>query len=134
MNYSDTHTVKKSSSTSFLHVSRHNSDAHNVAGSTRKDRGLPKLPQEYLEVTVSGAKGVHPTQCVLISHSFPTSPLSSILFHHHLTGDYNRYRTESKQGTNDRALSIMTTDNLEKLHAEGWPVQPGEREKKGGER
>ena len=41
-------------------------------------------------------------------------------------GDYNDYRTKHKQSTNDRALSLITTEILEQLNTEGWPIKPGD--------
>ena len=42
------------------------------------------------------------------------------------TGDYNHYRTTGMKGTNDRALSIITTDVMAKLESEGWPLTDGD--------
>lgn len=41
-------------------------------------------------------------------------------------GDYNHYRSTTLKGTNDRALSLLTTDVLGALNAEGWPAEPGD--------
>jgi len=41
-------------------------------------------------------------------------------------GDYNQYRATALKNTPDRALSVMTTDVLESLMAEGWPLQEGD--------
>ena len=41
-------------------------------------------------------------------------------------GDYNDYRTKHKKSTNDRAVSIMTTQLIETFNEEGWPVQSGD--------
>lgn len=41
-------------------------------------------------------------------------------------GDYNEYRTKHKQSTNDRALSIMTTQLINDFNDEGWPILAGD--------
>ena len=40
--------------------------------------------------------------------------------------DFNHYRTTQLGGTPDRAVSILTTDVLAQLRAEGWPVGVGD--------
>mmetsp|Transcript_9904 Transcript_9904/g.15485 ORF Transcript_9904/g.15485 Transcript_9904/m.15485 type:complete len:163 (-) Transcript_9904:334-822(-) len=41
-------------------------------------------------------------------------------------GDYNQFRTETLKGEPKRAISILTTDVLQALNSEGWPVQQGD--------
>ncbi len=41
-------------------------------------------------------------------------------------GDYNKYRSESKGNSPDRAVLIMSEDILNQLRSEGWPVQNGD--------
>lgn len=42
-------------------------------------------------------------------------------------GDFNRFRTDFKNSTNDRAVSIMTKELLDQLTNRGWgPVMPGD--------
>ncbi|MBI4918522.1 MOSC domain-containing protein [archaeon] len=41
-------------------------------------------------------------------------------------GDYNHYRTESKNRTPDRAVLIIPLETLDDLNKEGWPVKPGD--------
>ena len=41
-------------------------------------------------------------------------------------GDYNEYRTKHKKSTNDRAVSLMTTQLLDAFNQEEWPVLPGD--------
>lgn len=48
------------------------------------------------------------------------------VYTHGCEGDFNKYRTTHKKSTNDRALSIMTTQLLETFANEGWPVLPGD--------
>jgi MOSC domain-containing protein YiiM len=64
---------------------------------TPGQRGLPKPAAPRLEVTTAGAKG-----------------------------DYNHYRTEQLPGDLDQAILVLTEEVLERLQAEGWPVQPGD--------
>ena len=39
--------------------------------------------------------------------------------------DFNRYRTEKKQGTLDRAVLIIPLETIHQLQQENWPIQPG---------
>lgn len=41
-------------------------------------------------------------------------------------GDYNNYRTRHKNSTNDRAVSLITTNLLDSFREEGWDVSPGD--------
>ena len=41
-------------------------------------------------------------------------------------GDYNDYRTKHKKSTNDRAVSLITTHQLNQFNDEGWEVQAGD--------
>ena len=59
--------------------------------------GLPKKPVESARATAGG-----------------------------LEGDFNHYRTYSKGGDPDNALMIMTTEAIEDLNREGWPVRAGD--------
>ncbi len=43
-----------------------------------------------------------------------------------VVGDFNRYRAELLAGDPDSALLLMTTDNLDTLRSEGWPIRPGD--------
>ncbi|MCH8906745.1 MAG: MOSC domain-containing protein, partial [Candidatus Heimdallarchaeota archaeon] len=40
--------------------------------------------------------------------------------------DYNHYRFVAKKNTPNRAVLIFTTDILEQLNNEGWPVNAGD--------
>lgn len=40
--------------------------------------------------------------------------------------DFNNYRFESKNNTPDRAVLIYTTDKMQELNDEGWPIRPGD--------
>ncbi len=40
--------------------------------------------------------------------------------------DYNHYRTTGKGGTLDRAVMFYTTDKIEELRSEGWPLAAGD--------
>jgi len=62
-----------------------------------KDRSPQKIPTKILNVRTEGCDG-----------------------------DFNEYRTKHKQSTNDRALSLMTTQLLDIFNDEGWPVMPGD--------
>ena len=43
-----------------------------------------------------------------------------------IEGDYNRFRKEKKKNDPDMAVMILSTDILDKLNSEGWPVNPGD--------
>jgi MOSC domain-containing protein YiiM len=43
-----------------------------------------------------------------------------------LAGDYNRFRKEKKKNDPDMAVMILSTDILDALNNEGWPVNPGD--------
>ena len=64
---------------------------------TPGQHGLPKIPADAVRVTAQG-----------------------------LEGDYNRFRTNAKASDPARAVMMMTIEMLQKLNAEGWPVQPGD--------
>ena len=59
--------------------------------------GLPKPEVDEIEVTTNGP-----------------------------VGDYNHYRVTAKKNTPSRALLIMTTDKIDELNEEGWPIQYGD--------
>jgi MOSC domain-containing protein YiiM len=60
-------------------------------------RGIPKRPVTELTITPEGVEG-----------------------------DFNRWRTEKAAGDPDQAVLLLNEEILNDLHAEGWPVQPGE--------
>jgi MOSC domain-containing protein YiiM len=64
---------------------------------TSGQRGLPKPAAPRLEITTAGA-----------------------------VGDYNHYRTEQLPQDLDQAILLLTEEVLERLQADGWPVQPGD--------
>jgi len=41
-------------------------------------------------------------------------------------GDFNRWRTEKANSDPDQAVLLLNEEILADLHAEGWPVQPGD--------
>ncbi len=43
-----------------------------------------------------------------------------------VTGDYNLYRTEKKDGTLDRAVLVIPLETITQLADAGWSVQPGD--------
>jgi len=43
-----------------------------------------------------------------------------------LEGDYNRARKKKKDNDPDMAVMIISTDILDQLNQEGWPVKPGD--------
>ena len=43
-----------------------------------------------------------------------------------LEGDYNRARKKKKDNDPDMAVMIISTDVLDQLNQEGWPVKPGD--------
>lgn len=43
-----------------------------------------------------------------------------------LEGDYNRFRKVKKNNDPDMAVLILSTDVLDALNIEGWPVNPGD--------
>src|SRR3954471_7810689 len=43
-----------------------------------------------------------------------------------VVGDFNRWRTEKAKGDPDQAVLLLNEEILADLHAEGWPVQPGD--------
>jgi MOSC domain-containing protein YiiM len=61
------------------------------------ERGIPKLAVAEIFVTTDG-----------------------------VGGDYNRYRSEKKNGDPDHAVLLMPYEMLQTLNAEGWPVAPGD--------
>ena len=58
--------------------------------------GLPKVKVENAEITIEG-----------------------------IDGDYNRFRKKKKNNDPDMALMLLSTDVLEQLNLEGWPVKAG---------
>ena len=69
----------------------------NVKPDTPGEVGLPKMPVESTIVTEWG-----------------------------LEGDYNRFRKKEKDNDRNMALMIISTDILNALNNEGWPVKPGD--------
>ncbi len=59
--------------------------------------GLPKMEVPEAEITVAG-----------------------------VADDYNHYRKTRNDNTPNHAVLIMTTDMMEQLEKEGWPVRPGD--------
>jgi len=45
---------------------------------------------------------------------------------HGVGNDYNNYRMEEKNGTDNRAILLYTTDMRDQLNQEGWPLQNGD--------
>lgn len=68
-----------------------------VKPKTPGQRGLPKQAVPRLLITPAGAEG-----------------------------DYNHYRTTKVHGNPDLAILVMTRDVIDRLRAEGWPVEPGD--------
>jgi MOSC domain-containing protein YiiM len=68
-----------------------------VKPKTPGEHGLPKLAESELLIDAGGARG-----------------------------DYNHYRTRTLQGDPDQAMLVLTTEVLDGLRAEGWPVRPGD--------
>ncbi len=69
----------------------------NIKPETPGEVGLPKVPIELANVTLSG-----------------------------VDGDYNRFRKKKKENDPDMAVMVISTDILSQLNKEGWPVQPGD--------
>ena len=69
----------------------------NIKPDTPGEVGLPKMPIESTIVTEWG-----------------------------LEGDYNRFREKEKENDRDMAVMIISTDILNALNNEGWPVKPGD--------
>ena len=69
----------------------------NVKPDTPGQVGLPKIPVETATISKWG-----------------------------LAGDYNRFRKEKKKNDPDMAVMILSTDILDALNNEGWPVNPGD--------
>jgi|TARA_B110000438_G_scaffold38628_1_gene38387 MOSC domain-containing protein YiiM len=63
---------------------------------TGREVGLPKTKIEKAEITFKG-----------------------------INGDYNRFRKKKKNNDPDMALMLLSTDVLEQLNLEGWPVEAG---------
>lgn len=43
-----------------------------------------------------------------------------------IEGDFNRYRTEKRGNTLERALLLLPWETIQDLNGEGWPVHPGD--------
>lgn len=57
----------------------------------------------------------------------PKQPVGKACIHFSgVEGDYNNYRTESKASTPKRAVLLYTSDLLQQLNQEGWPVAIGD--------
>jgi len=57
----------------------------------------------------------------------PKMPIkSTIVTEWGLEGDYNRFRKKEKDNDRDMAVMIISTDILNALNNEGWPVKPGD--------
>ena len=67
-----------------------------IKSNTPGQAGLPKMPVKAVTILKSGVEG-----------------------------DYNRFRKEKKKNDPDMAVMILSTDVLDKLNSEGWPVKPG---------
>ena len=63
---------------------------------TSEEVGLPKIKVEKAEITFEG-----------------------------INGDYNRFRKKKKNNDPDMALMILSTDVIDQLNLEGWPVEAG---------
>ncbi|MBS3123946.1 MOSC domain-containing protein [Candidatus Woesearchaeota archaeon] len=68
----------------------------NVKLETPGERGIPKNSIDVVKVKFSG-----------------------------VNGDYNRYRTEKKNGNLDKAVMFLSVETLNDLRKEGWSVYPG---------
>ena len=69
----------------------------NVKPEVAGERGLPKMPVPSADITVAG-----------------------------MSGDFNRYRHESRRDNPNMALMIMPIEMLHRLNEEGWPIRPGD--------
>ena len=69
----------------------------NVKPDTPAEVGLPKIPVNQVHITRAG-----------------------------LDGDYNRYRQKKKKNDPGMAVMIISTDVMNQLNQEGWPVKPGD--------
>jgi len=69
----------------------------NVKPNTPGEVGLPKVPIDSGEVSLSG-----------------------------IEGDYNRFRFNKKNNDPDMAIMLISMDIIEELNNEGWPVKPGD--------
>ena len=64
---------------------------------TKHEVGLPKIAVDTAEVTLSG-----------------------------IVGDFNRFRSTKKRNNPEMGLMLLTTDILDELNREGWPIKPGD--------
>ena len=69
----------------------------NIKSNTPGQVGLPKMPVETVTITKAGVEG-----------------------------DYNRFRKEKKKNDPDMAVMLLSTDVIDALNSEGWPVNPGD--------
>ena len=69
----------------------------NIKSNTPGQVGLPKMPVETVTITKAGVEG-----------------------------DYNRFRKEKKKNDPDMAVMLLSTDVIDALNSEGWPVNQGD--------
>jgi MOSC domain-containing protein YiiM len=69
----------------------------NIKSKVEGERGIPKHRIDVAEITKTG-----------------------------VSTDFNLYRYEEKQNTENRAVLIYTTDLIEQLNNEGWPINIGD--------
>jgi len=69
----------------------------NKKSKTKTEVGLPKVPIDKADVTLMG-----------------------------INGDFNRFRSTKKDNDPKMALLVLTTDIINELNTEGWPIKPGD--------
>ena len=69
----------------------------NKKSKTKTEAGLPKVPIDKADVTLMG-----------------------------VDGDFNRFRSTKKDNDPKMALLVLTTDIINELNNEDWPIKPGD--------
>ena len=69
----------------------------NKKSKTKIEAGLPKVPIDKADVTLMG-----------------------------IDGDFNRFRSTKKANDPKMALLVLTTDIINELNNEDWPIKPGD--------
>ena len=69
----------------------------NKKSKTKTEAGLPKVPIDKADVTLMG-----------------------------IDGDFNRFRSTKKANDPKMALLVLTTDIINELNNEDWPIKPGD--------
>ena len=82
----------------------------------------PSTPNRHGTVLRLGAKGEKPGERGLPK----PEQLRARFTVEGVEGDYNLYRQTNKHGDPEMAVLILPVETLERLQAEGWPVQPGD--------